>query len=55
MFMNIISMFEVICLRTLYDIILGYNSYWEAFHIYSLYMDYSTTVLPYVLTCVRPS
>ena len=42
-FVYIISMFTVIFLCTLYDIIHGFNTYWGYFHLYLLYMIYYAT------------
>ena len=48
--MNIISMFTEICLYILYYLILGCTPSWGYYHIYFLYMIYSSTISTSALT-----
>ena len=47
--------FTTICLHTLYDPLLGCNSFWGYFHIYILYIIYFFSASASLLTCVFTS
>ena len=52
-FLHIISMFAARYLRTLYYLLLGHTSYWEACHNCFFYISYSFNLSPSSLTCAH--